>query len=118
VSSPESFLPLKNDVLHICLAIALRPLHGYAIMRDVEQRSSGTVVLQAGAFYRTLRSLLNDNLIVECPAPADEVVEDVRRRYYRLTPLGARVLDAEVARLAQLVRTARSITAGKRPRLA
>lgn len=118
MASPESFLPLKNDVLYIALAVATQPMHGYAIMRSVEERSEGQVVLQTGALYRTLRIMLNDGLITESDPPAGEISDDPRRRYYRLTAFGTRVLEAEVARLAQLVRTARTITARKRPRLA
>ena len=87
-------------------------------MRDVEERSDGAVVLQTGALYRTLKRLLADRLVDECAAPADAAGDDPRRRYYRLSPLGARVLDAEVDRMARLVRAARLTAAGKRPRLA
>ena len=117
MTAPQSFLPLKNDVLHIGLAIAVRPMHGYAIIRDVEARSEGQVQLQTGAFYRTLRGMLLDGLIEECSAPPDEVVDDPRRRYYRLTPLGMAVMDAELSRLSALVRSARLELPGA-PRLA
>jgi DNA-binding PadR family transcriptional regulator len=105
--APQSFLPLKPDVLYICLAIASRPMHGYAIIRDVEERSDGQVRLQTGAFYRTLRGMLEDGLIEECRAPADEVIDDPRRRYYRLSAFGISVTDAELSRLSALVRMAR-----------
>lgn len=112
------FLPLKTDVLLIMLALASRPMHGYGIIRDVEARSAGDLRLQTGALYRTLRRLLNDGFIDECPAPAEEASTDDRRRYYRLTPFGHRVLDAEVARMSRLVRAARLTADGKRSRLA
>ena len=117
MTGPQSFLPLKSDVLYICLAVATRPMHGYAIIRDVEVRSERQVLLQTGAFYRTLRAMLHDGLIEECPAPADEVVDDSRRRYYQLTALGMSVMDAELSRLSALVRSARRQIPGK-PRLA
>jgi DNA-binding PadR family transcriptional regulator len=115
---PADFLPLKSDVLLIMLALASRPLHGYGIIRDVEVRSDGEVLLQTGALYRTLRRLLSDRFIEECDRPADETVTDDRRRYYRLTRLGQQVLEAEVARMSRLVRAARLTADGKRPRLA
>ncbi len=71
MANPAAFPPLKNDVLLILLALASRPLHGYGIIRDVEERSDGDVVLQTGALYRTLRRLLETKLIVECPQPRD-----------------------------------------------
>jgi DNA-binding PadR family transcriptional regulator len=114
---PEELLPLKSDVLLIMLALAARPLHGYGIIRDVEERSAGDTILQTGALYRTLRRLLSDRLIEEC-ASSDDGSYDERRRTYQLTRLGRSVLHAEVERMARLVRAARLTDAGKRPRLA
>jgi DNA-binding PadR family transcriptional regulator len=114
--TPESFLPLSTDALLILLALAPHPLHGYGVIRDVEARSGGATVLQTGALYRMLRRLLRDALIEECAAPAGEG-GDPRRRFYRPTKLGWVVLDAEVARMARLVRAARLTESGKRPRL-
>src|SRR5579864_6844257 len=113
---PEDFLPLSTDALLILLALAGRPLHGYGLIRDVEARSEGATVLQTGALYRMLRRLLRDDLIEECEAPVGEG-GDPRRRFYRPTRLGRAVLDAEVARMARLVRAARLTESGKRPRL-
>ena len=115
---PSDFLPLKSDVLLMLLALGTRPLHGYGMIRDVEERTGGEVLLQTGALYRTLRRLLNDALIEECDRPPGEDATDERRRYYRLTRLGQKVLDAEVARMARLVKAAMHPGGGKRPRLA
>ena len=115
-SHPDSFLPLATDALLILLALASRPLHGYGIIRDVEERSDGATVLQTGALYRMLRRLLRDALIEECDAPAHDA-GDPRRRYYRPTRRGRVVLDAEITRMARLVRAARHTGAGKLPRL-
>jgi len=116
--SPTSLLPLKPDVLLILLALADQPQHGYGIMRDVEERSGGELVLQTGALYRTLRRMLGDGLIQECDAPSRTEISDVRRRYYRPTRFGVAVLNAEVDRMSKLVRAARLTALGKRPRLA
>ncbi len=113
---PTPHLPLKADVLMILLALREGERHGYAIMRDAAARSEGTVRLQAGALYRTLKRLVDDALVAESdhrPAPESD---DERRRYYALTPLGARVLAAELDRLARLVAAARP--AARHPRLA
>lgn len=115
---PADFLPLKSDVLLVLLALATRPLHGYGVIRDVEERTGGDVLLQTGALYRTLRRLLSDALIEECSRPPGDESADERRRYYRLTRLGQKVLDAEVARMSRLVRAALHTADGKRPRLA
>jgi DNA-binding PadR family transcriptional regulator len=116
--SPDVFLPLATDALFILLALASGPLHGYGIIRDVEERSAGRTVLQTGALYRMLRRLLRDDLIEASAPPAGREAVDPRRRYYRLTGLGRRVLDAEVARMSRLVRAARLARSGKRPTLA
>jgi DNA-binding PadR family transcriptional regulator len=114
---PDDFLPLKSDVVLILLALAAQPQHGYGIIRDVEARSEGRVVLQTGALYRTLRRLLEEGLIEERDRPAGESSSDERRRYYQPTGLGRRVLDAETERMARLVRAARDTAGGRRPRL-
>lgn len=104
---PATFLPLKSDVAYILMSVDAKPQHGYAIIKDVEARSDGEIVLQTGALYRTLRRLLNDELITEVARPADEESEDERRRYYRATPLGRTVLEADLARMARVVQAAR-----------
>ena len=114
----RSFLPLKHEVVMILLALSSGPRHGYAIIKDVGERSEGETVLQAGALYRTLKRLLTDGLIREVAAPASADRDDERRRYYELTRLGHGVLGAEVERMAALVRSARSMTGVRRPRLA
>lgn len=113
---PESYLPLPNDAMFILLALGSRPLHGYGIIRDVEQRSDGETILQTGALYRMLRRLLRDDLIEECEPPPSDANADPRRRYYRITRRGHAVLEAEVERMSKLVRAARLTEAGKRPR--
>jgi len=105
---PESFLPLAPASFHILLALAAEDRHGYAILLDVEDRTGGDVKLSAATLYRSLERLLADGLIVELrERPAPEL-DDERRRYYRLTLLGANVARAEADRLAKLVRLARS----------
>jgi DNA-binding PadR family transcriptional regulator len=117
VPRPDDFLPLAPDALLILLALASRPLHGYGIILDVEERSGGKSVLQTGALYRMLRRLLRDAQIEPCGPPAEAAERDPRRRYYRLTAFGRAVLDAEIARMARLVRAARLTDAGRRARL-
>lgn len=117
-TEPHDFLPLKNDVLLILIALADRSAHGYGIIRDVEARTDGEVVLQTGALYRALKRLLAAGLIEEGPPPSDADRDDARRRYYRVTTLGAAVRAAEIDRMSTLVRAARMASQGKRPRLA
>src|ERR1039458_2633497 len=100
----EGFLPLKPHWLHILLSLADQGQHGYGIMQEVLDRTGGKVRLWPATLYGTLKRLMDEELIEESavrPAPAED---DARRRYYRLTRLGRRVLTAESGRLEDLVR--------------
>ena len=101
---PEAFLPLKSNWFHILLSLVGGEQHGYGIMQDVLERSGGKVRLWPATLYGSLKRLIAAGLIVEsAQRPAPEL-DDERRRYYRLTPLGHRVLDLESQRLKELVR--------------
>ena len=104
----ESFLPLTPAVFHILVTLADGEAHGYAMMQEVARRSSGTVRLGPGTLYGAISRLLEDRLIEESEERPDPQMDDSRRRYYRLTKLGAKVLAVETERLADLVRAARS----------
>ena len=80
--------------------------HGYAIMREVEVLTEGAVKMGPGTLYGTIKRMLKAELVEETDERPDPELDDERRRYYRLTGLGAQVLDAEVARMEQLTRTA------------
>ncbi len=98
--SPESFLPLTPAVFNILLALADREMHGYAIMLEVEANTAGQVKMGPGTLYGSIKRLLKAGLIDECEERPDPQMDDQRRRYYRLTGLGRRVLGAEAQRLA------------------
>jgi DNA-binding PadR family transcriptional regulator len=111
----ESFLPLTAVAFEILLALADGDQHGYAIMREVDERSGGAVTLHAGTLYRALARLLESGLIDEVGAAAAGR-DDERRRYYRLTPRGIAVARAEAARLEQQVAAARARRLLRSPR--
>jgi DNA-binding PadR family transcriptional regulator len=92
---------LKPADFHILLALAQGPRHGYGIMKEVEQESGGGVRLEIGSLYRLLGRLLDSGLIEDADG-------DARRRYYRLTRLGRRVLRTEAERMADLVHLMRA----------
>ncbi|MEZ5317037.1 MAG: PadR family transcriptional regulator [Vicinamibacterales bacterium] len=107
-SDVDDLLPLPTATFHILMALADGERHGYAIIRDVADRTGGRVRLSAGTLYRTIQRLLEQGLIVEvAERPAPEL-DDERRRYYRLLPFGREVAEAETLRLSQLVRLARA----------
>jgi DNA-binding PadR family transcriptional regulator len=109
----DRLLPLKPRVLHILLALADGRRHGYSIMQEVSARTGGQVRIWPTALYGTLRELEGLDWIVESAARASD--DDERRRYFALTPLGRRVLTAEVRRLQAIVDRARATRALRRP---
>ena len=106
--APWDFLPLTRDAFDVLVSLAEGDRHGYAIIQDVAERTGGAIRLSAGTLYRSIQRMLEDGLIVEPrerPAPDED---DERRRYYRITRLGAAVARAEAGRLADLVRMVRA----------
>ena len=103
---PSDLLPLPVAQLHILLALAAGEKHGYAIMSEVEFLTEGSVKMGPGTLYGTIKRMLKARLVEETDERPDPELDDERRRYYRLTGLGARVLDAEVARMERLARAA------------
>jgi DNA-binding PadR family transcriptional regulator len=95
---------LSDLAFHILLALGEGPSHGYAIGKDVQQRSSGRLDPTTGALYQALRRLADDGLIAAADGPGDA---DARRKYFALTRQGRRSAAHEAARLDALVRTAR-----------
>jgi DNA-binding PadR family transcriptional regulator len=108
VKEADAFLPLPPATFHILLALSDEDRHGYAIMQEVEARTGGALKISAGTLYRSVQRMLDQGLILETrDRPAPEL-DDERRRYYRITPLGTSVAKAEARRLAKLVRMARA----------
>lgn len=105
---PEALLPLTPAAFHILLALTGGERHGYGIMQETARNSEGKINLGPGTLYRTIRRLLDDGLIEESEERPAPDLDDERRHYYRLTPLGLRVARAEARRLAALVRLAQA----------
>ncbi len=107
-TDPQSFLPLSPAVFHILLALVDEERHGYGIMQEVKFRTNGQVRLVPGTLYGAIKRLLRQRLIEETDERSDPELNNERRRYYRMTELGQRVLGAEAARLARLVEQAQA----------
>jgi len=105
---PESLLPLPPAVFHILLSLSEGDRHGYGVMQEVARMTEGKLRLGPATLYRSLHRLLVDGLIAEVEERPDGAVDDERRRYYKLTPFGAEVAEAEARRLANLVRLAQA----------
>ena len=105
--SPDDCLPLSPAVFHILFALADGERHGYAIMREVERSTDGKVRMGPGTLYGAVKKLLVSNLIEEVESVSASRRDDERRRYYRLTGWGTRVLNAELSRLRAILQMAK-----------
>jgi DNA-binding PadR family transcriptional regulator len=104
----ETFLPLTPAVFQIGLALVGGERHGYSIIQEVNACTKGTFHLGPGTLYRSLKQMLAQGLIIEWDERPDPALDDQRRRYYRLTDFGERVLAAETERLEQVLQEARA----------
>src|SRR5215510_1970463 len=105
---PEAMLPLTPAVFHILLALADGEKHGYAIMQEVAANTQGEMKMGPGTLYGTIKRLLEAGLVQESDERPDPAFDDERRRYYKLTDFGGRVVKAEVRRLANLLGVAQT----------
>ena len=94
---------IQEPTFLILTALAAGPQHGYGIMTDVARISSDRVNLRAGTLYAALDRLRNDGVI---DVDREEVVDSRLRRYYKLTPPGIAMLEAEAARMQSNARVA------------
>ncbi len=101
-------MTLRPIEFHVLLALAGEDLHGYAILQEVSRLTDGGLEIEPGTLYRALHRMLRDGWVVESARRPAADVDDERRRYYRLTPLGRRVAMAEADRLSRLLSIARA----------
>jgi DNA-binding PadR family transcriptional regulator len=103
----EGAQPLTPAVFQVLLSLAEGDKHGYAILKDVEEHSSGEVLLSTGTLYAIMKRLLAEGLILESRNRPPAGQDDQRRRYYRLTARGRAVAAAEAERMEKLIARAR-----------
>jgi DNA-binding PadR family transcriptional regulator len=104
---PKDLLPLHTNWFHILLSLVGCEQHGYGIMLEVQQRTNGAVRLWPATLYGSLKRLISAGLIEESDERPAAELDDARRRYYKLTRLGRRVLELECERLEDMVRVAK-----------
>ena len=104
---PEDFLPLKPVAFQILISLADGERHGYGVTQDIANRTAARMRLEPGNLYRSLKAMLDDGLIEESERRPAPDLDDERRRYYRITPLGRKVALAETSRLEALVAEAK-----------
>lgn len=102
----DQFLPLSLPVFHMLLSLTEGERHGYALKREILQRTDKRINLGSGALYGAINKMLEQGMIVESDERPDPHLDDERRRYYKITPLGRRVARAEAARLRALLQLA------------
>jgi len=103
---PADHLPLTVPVYQILLSLADGSLHGYAIIKDIEERTAGEVALTASTLYAAIKRLVSSAMLEEtADRPAGD--DDPRRRYYLITAYGSEVLTAEAQRLDRAADMAR-----------
>lgn len=100
--------PPTPAVLHILLALSTRERHGYGIMKQVEADSRGKVNMGPGTLYGSLGRMIDAGLIRESDKRVDPSLDDERRVYYEITPLGRNALAAELERYNEVVAVAKS----------
>ena len=109
----DRYLPLKPVAFQVLLSLSESERHGYGITQDIAARTSAKMRLEPGNLYRSLKAMLDDRLIEESEKRPAPDLDDERRRYYRITPLGRKVARAEMARLEAMVAEARTMIGGR-----
>ena len=105
-SAPNDLTPLSPAVFHILLSLGEGERHGYALRREIARRTGGKLKLGPGVLYGSIHKMLEWELIEESDERPDPHLDDERRRYYRITPLGLRVAQAEAVRMRELAQFA------------
>jgi DNA-binding PadR family transcriptional regulator len=105
----EDLRPLGDLPFHILLALGAGPSHGYAIGKQLQRLSDGRLDPTTGSLYQALRRMRRDGLIAEVERPPTITIDDPRRQYFQITPLGRRVFAGEAGRLETLLAAAREL---------
>ena len=105
--SVENNLPLTPLSFQILVALADEPRHGYGIIKEIEAHTGTELKSSTGTMYLAIQRLERQGLVEETSAPATSGKGDSRRRYYRLSAVGAEVAAAESERLVSLLSVAR-----------
>jgi DNA-binding PadR family transcriptional regulator len=113
--TPDDLIPLAPVVFHILLSLAEGERHGYALKREIARRTDGKVTVGPGVLYGAISKMLSQGLIEESDDRPDPHLDDERRRYYRVTPFGRKVAEAELARMRELIDLAAEKFGTRRP---
>lgn len=93
--------PLTEALFYILLAVR-KPNHGYGIIQEVEELTSGRVVLGPGTLYGAIQSLEKKNWIRIYSVDT----ESRKKKEYLITEAGKTAFEEEKKRLEELLRNA------------
>ena len=106
--------PLSPVFFHILLSLGEGERHGYALKREIAERTDGKLKLGPGVLYGAINKMLTLGLIEESDERPDAHLDDKRRRYYRITNHGRKVAQAEAARMRELSKLAAATFGSRR----
>jgi len=116
VSDIQEHLPVKPQWFHILLALSEESRHGSGIVRSILEQTDGKLRLWPATLYGSLDELSARGWIEELVDPLERPRgESERKRIYRITPIGARILKAEADRMRSLAQTALDRVAARGP---
>lgn len=101
--------PLTPAVFHILLALSGEELHGYGIMKQVQEDSKGKVKMGPGTLYGSIKRMIEAKLIQESDKRIDPDLDDERRIYYQITGIGQKALSDELERYNSIVSLAKKL---------
>lgn len=104
----NNFEPLTPAVFYILLSLSIKEKHGYEIMKEVQDTSRGKIKLGPGTLYGTIKRMLKEKLIIE--VAVENAYEVERRKYYKLTAYGEKMLSTELGRFANALEIAKRST--------
>jgi DNA-binding PadR family transcriptional regulator len=93
----SKFSPLTEATYYILISL-IQPIHGYGIIKKVEENSGGRIRLAAGTLYGAISTLQNNKLIV----PRGEDKDKKRRKLYQITEMGRKLIKYEIGRLEEM----------------
>jgi DNA-binding PadR family transcriptional regulator len=102
----RDLMPLSPAFFHILLSLGEGERHGYALKREILRRTDGKLKLGPGVLYGSINKMLELGLIEESDDRPDPHLDDERRRYYRITHFGRKVVQEEAARMRELAQLA------------
>ena len=101
------FLPLHPKDYMVLFALSDGERHGYGLLKDIETHTDGVIKFDPSNLYRSMKRLIDQDLVIEAEKKESPEADNQRRRYYKITPFGRNVLQAESVRIGQLAAAAK-----------